>query len=258
MPNFQVVSREAHSDKRWQKNTHFSFAAHDTLCPLVVRELPRAMMNLPIGFVVQDEKYIPVAIQGLQPSENLLVANDGKWRGRFLPEAYRGYPFTLATSSDADTLVLCFDEDSGLLTDEVAAEKFFLDDGKPSNTIDGILKFLSENTASKKATESICTTLQEEALFEPWPIQFELGGESEPKTVNGLFRINESALNELSGDSLLKLRDTRALTVAFCQLLSMSHLQQLVNLMQISLKQPTSKFVFDELDSGGSLNFDNL
>jgi hypothetical protein len=59
---------------------------------------------------------VPVAVQGLAPGQNLFVAPDGRWLAAYTPAAYRGYPFQLAHAENGQQ-VLCFDEESGLITD---------------------------------------------------------------------------------------------------------------------------------------------
>ncbi len=62
-------------------------------------------------------------------------------------------------------------------------------------------------------------------LIQPWPIKLQTtAGE---QAVEGLFRIDEAALNQLPAEALIELRNTGALLCAYCQLLSMQHLQTL-------------------------------
>ena len=42
------------------------------------QELLKAVLSLPIGFIVNDGQPIPVAIQGLKPGQNLLIDDSGK------------------------------------------------------------------------------------------------------------------------------------------------------------------------------------
>ena len=48
MPNFQVVSRERHGHQGWLRYTSYAFAMKETVLPLTLAELPKAMMSLPI------------------------------------------------------------------------------------------------------------------------------------------------------------------------------------------------------------------
>lgn len=255
MPNIQAISKQHHAGKRWKRFSNFSFAATDALYVLIVQELPRAIMSLPVGFTPFEQGYSPVAILGLEPGANLLVGPDKQWRGRYIPEAYRCHPFVLADGGD-DKRVLCIDEDSTFAADDDEGEAFFGDDGEVIQTITDILNFLDRNAGNKIQTKIICESLQRHELIEARPITVQIDGKN--REVNGIFRVNETALNALSRTALKELRDNRALVVVYCQLLSMAHLQNLVQLAQSTSQKNSKELDFDAFDDSGSLNFDNL
>ncbi len=233
MPNIQVISHSNYATKRWMRYTNYNFAAADALSPLVVQELPKAMLSMPIGFILaEDGTYKPVSIQGLEPGKNLFVALDGRWVGGYIPVAYRCYPFVIANTEDGQQ-VLCYNEDSGLLSD-TEGELFFGEDEQPSKATIEVLNVLSQVVVNRVVTEKACAVLQKHNLIQPWLIKLQTpNGE---KTVEGLFRMDEAAMNKLSAEAFLELRDTGALTLAYCQLLSMQHLPLLGQLADAHAK----------------------
>lgn len=228
MTNYHVITRERYGHRYWLKPSGQRFAAGDALCPLVAQELPKAMLSLPIGFIVEGEQFLPVAVQGLTRGQNLLVAADGRWLASYIPAHYRGYPFRLAPTEQGEQ-VLCIDEASGLLSDS-GGEAFFHDDGQPAQSVLEILDFLHQIEANRQRTRRICAVLQQQGLIQPWPITVQ--GEHGEQNVNGLFRIDEAALNALSTEALAEVRNAGGLSVAYCQLLSMQHLSTLGTLAQ--------------------------
>ena len=225
MPVIAPVTRETLGARRWKKGTRtYAFAAQDTVAPLVVAELPQAAVWLPTAFVPLDGTFTLAAVQGLTPGQNLFVLPNGAWAGPFIPAAYRGYPFTLARI-DEDREIVCFIEDSGLLTDDPDSEAFFDEDGKPSKAVAGYVSFFEQLSASRQATRRVCETLKAHGLIQPWPVVVKtLSGD---QRVDGLHRIDEAALNALSGEAFLEVRAAGGLPVAYCQLLSMQHLPAL-------------------------------
>lgn len=223
MAKLTVISREQHADKRWKRYTSYSFAAQDAVAPLVAQELPRACMHLPIGFLKTENGYQLVAVQGLQTGKNLWVAPDGRWLAGYVPAAYRGYPFALANTEDGQR-VLCVREDSGLVHDS-DGEPFFDEEGKPAQSIQDVLNFLQQVTANAQATAQLCAALEEHGLISPWNVQVK-SANGEQK-VEGLYRVDEAALNSLPAEALAAVRDRGAMPLAYCQLLSMQHLHQL-------------------------------
>jgi hypothetical protein len=204
--------------------TSYAFALKDGILPLSLAELPKAVMSLPVAFVEQNESYVPVAVMGLQPDRNHLVTNDGRWLHGYIPASCRGYPFRLL-NTPAGQEVLCIDQDSGLVSDGPDGEPFFDDAGEPTQAIRELLTFLHTSEQSMKATQAACTLLKQHHLIKPWSIT--LKSDTGDKQLAGLFQIDEAALNQLSAEVMLEVRNAGGLLMAYCQLLSMQHLERL-------------------------------
>jgi hypothetical protein len=106
--------------------------------------------------------------------------------------------------------------------------------------------------------------LQMHKLVKPWPVK--LKTESGETMVEGLHCIDETALNALPPDALLELRNTGALALAYCQLLSMQNLQLLGQFAQRSaamavvqpLPTPPENSLNFQLSGSNDLDFSNL
>jgi hypothetical protein len=254
LPNIQAVSKDRHENLFWKPVHSYSFTANDVLCPLVAHEIPEACLSLPIAFSKSEDKFLPVAILGLAHDQNLVVDPSGNWRGPYVPRVYRCFPFSLALSDEER--VLCVDEDIALTDDSQAVEPFFQGDGQPSKTLVRIMEFLNNNLENATQTELICNSLTAMDLIEPWPLKAVI--DSETHSINGLYRIRESALDDLSVENLSILRDNRALLIVYSQLLSMAHMKNLVKLAQSTVPTAMPDLDFDSLDDGGTLSFSNL
>ena len=266
MPNLQAISRESHASKRWQRPSSYAFGAADSFVPLAAVELPKAVMSLPICFMERADNFILVALLSLQPGKNLFVAPDGRWAGPYIPAAFRAYPFRLAQTEDKQH-VLCVDEDSGFVTEGPTGENFFTEDGEPSQAVLDIFTLLKQIEQSGLATVAACAALHQHKLIRPWPITVK--AESGDQKIAGLFQVDEAALNELSGEALLELRQPGALLLAYCQLLSMQHLPLLGELTGAhakvaaraeAAKNLTARKELDMalFDKGGTFRFGNL
>ncbi len=263
MPTITPISRDVHGAKRWKRYNGYKFAALDVVVPLVITELPRAALALPIGFVAQGDDLMPAAIMGIARGENLLVALDGRWGGAYVPAVFRGYPFVLASAGD-DREVLCIVEDSGLLTDNSDGEPFFDEKGNPSQPVADIVSFLQQVSIARKLTHRVCAVLKENGLIEPWPIV--INAPSGDQNLEGLYRINEAALNTLPGEALLKVREAGGLPVAYCQLMSMQNLTMLGRLAAARAEAAAHKLPVNEageldlefMNDGPMLDFSRL
>jgi len=259
------ISQSAFGSKRFKRYDSYAFAAKDAIAPLVLKELVRACMVMPIGFAKVQEAFVPVVVLGLGNEKNLFVAPDGRWVGRYVPAAYRGYPFVLANGPQ-DKQILCFDDSSGLLTD-TEGEPFFNEDGKPTDGINDVLNFLTQLAVNRQATQRVCALLAEHNLIEPWPIKLKGEEQAPERNLEGLFRVNEAAFNQLEEKPLHALHQGGALPVIYCQLLSMQHLPVLGELakareaaeQQAALpKNKAGEIDLSFLADDTTISFDNL
>lgn len=261
MPHIQVISRERHAQQRWQRYSSYAFAAHEAVVPLAAAELPKAAMSLTLAFAEQQGVFVPVAVLGLQPGSNLWVGADGHWGAPYIPAAWRGYPFLLARTEDGQQ-VLCIDEESGLLTAGPEGERFFNDDGQPVQATLDILSFLTQTEQSRAAAVQACAALARHQLIRPWPITVK--NDAGEQQIEGLFQVDEAALNQLPGEALQELARAGALGVAYCQLLSMQHLPVLGQLAQARAQAvataapPAHDLDLEFLNRSGTIGFGNL
>lgn len=250
MTDYHVITHERHGHQYWLKQSGHRFASSDALCPLVAQELPKAMLSMPIGFMAEGDNFVPVAVQGLTPGQNLWVAADGRWLASYVPAPYRSYPFRMAPTEQGEQ-VLCIDEASGLIS-ESAGEAFFDEDGTPAKSVLEILEFFNQIEANRQLTHSMCAVLQQHGLIQPWLITVQ--GEHGEQKVEGLFRIDEAALNALTAESLAEVRNAGGLTMAYCQLLSMQHLSTLGTLAQAHAEAEKARLAQESLAKKGELH----
>ncbi len=128
MPQLTPITKQNHSEKSWTRFTSYAFASKDNLVPLAGAEIAKAVTALPMAFVKQQDRFFLVAVLSLTTGTNLFVAPDGRWLGKYIPSVFRGYPFQLAKAEGRDNLVLCVDEESGLVNDDKAAGEPFFDE----------------------------------------------------------------------------------------------------------------------------------
>ena len=233
MPNYQAVSRERHAQQRWQRPVNSAHARQDDVVPLTAVELPKAMMSLPLAFIEQTGAYVPAAVLSLLPGKDLFVTASGSWVGEYIPAAFRSYPFRLATTPDGQK-VLCVDDENVKATAGSAGQAFFNEDGSLAKAVQEILNFLKQGEINRQRTAAACAVLQKHQLIRPWLIN--LKTDTSEQAINGLFQIDETALNQLPADALLEIRNAGALPIAYCQLLSMQHLPTLSQMAEAHAK----------------------
>lgn len=228
-PSIHPLSRERHKGIGWRRFGDYRFASGVSFAPLADAELAKAVLHLPLGFVQQDGRWQFVALLGLLPGRNLFVAPDGRWLAGYVPAHLRSYPFRIGRAEGSTDAVFCVDESSGLLM-QGGGEALFDPSGELSQAASGVWSFMLEVAKGEARLSAACDRLAEAGLIEPWPLTVREGEAS--KQVDGLFRINEVRLNELSDEDFLAVRRTGALPVAYAQMFSLGHFEKLGELAE--------------------------
>jgi hypothetical protein len=264
MAELAAITPERHAKKVWKHVTDYAFVAEDAGIPLVGAELSTAALAMPIGFIKIDAGYQLVAITSLQPGTNLYVAPDGKWLGGYIPAALRGYPFQLAQQEGSGEFILCINESSGLVVEDVDdGNAFFDDQDQPTQGIKDILNFLIKIKANRDVTQGAVNALADAGLITPWQINLKQGEKVVP--VKGLYSVDEAALNKLDDEDFLAVRKAGGLAIAYAQLFSMNQLAVLESLGELQgqiLEQQTAQSEaanltgFSLSEDEGSLMFD--
>jgi len=255
------ISKTDFSKKYWKKVPNFNFAATQAICAITRQELPKVLMEMPIGFVKNEESFVLVAVLGLHNDSNLFVDSSGRWTQSYIPAFYRSYPFVLATTDAQDErLVLCIDEESGLLSEDSNDQAFFDSSGELDEFLQSVVTLLEAVQIDRKSTIELCSILQEHDLIQPWDIEIKY--DNGVHRVEGLYRIDEAKFNDLSDEAFLELRHSGALQIVNCQLLSIPNIFALISVVQ-TLGSSTQDATPAELDFGslsdsGNLNLDNL
>lgn len=243
MPKYVPLNVKEHGSKRWRKVPSFAFAAGQSVVPVLLEELPHVIPTMPLAFLQNpaesaSSRYDLVAVLSATPGVNLYITPDGRWLGGYRPAAFRGHPFRLLKDNAAEPRhILCFDEESGLLTEpnEPDSQPFFVEDGKPAPGVEKVLQFLKLQEQGRAATQHAVDLLAQHALVEPWTLNIKNPqGESVP--VSGLFRINEAALKALDAQALKALQDGNALSLAYAQLYSQHRLSSFTRLYDLRQK----------------------
>lgn len=227
-PDVQPVTPQRHAARSWRGPANYSFAANTALLPIYGAEIGAAAMTLPLAFIAHEGAHIPVAVLGLEVGKSLLVSSDGNWQGGYLPLALRSYPFMLVPAGDGRQL-LCVDEGCNLVREGADGKPFFEGDQNAlSPVLTAILEALGRSEQARVPTVAACETLQRHDLLRPWPLV--IPAAQGDRNVEGLFCVDEAAVNALPDEAFLDLRRNGALALAYAQMLSMQHMESLLNL----------------------------
>jgi hypothetical protein len=235
MPKYVPIGRSHHQAYRWLRYPNYRFSGKDVAAPIVGAEIAKAVLSMPIAFVTRGSSFQLAAMLSAVPGMNMFVSPDGRWLSGYIPAVIRAYPFRLLTPQGEGEPILCIDEESGLLSrDDETGEPFFDTDGAVSPQLGAVLNFLGECERSRAVTDLAVAALEQANLIVPW--QIKIHTEQGEQSVEGLYKIDEAALNALPTESFEKLRATGALPIAYGQLFSMNQLSVFKTLADLQAK----------------------
>ena len=221
MSKVYPITKERYQNKYWQKVTDYRFVSKSSTAQLVGAELSRAVLNFPIAIIKYEENYIPAALLSIIPGTNLFVNANGKWAGGYIPASIRAYPFKLLYSKD-NQVIVCFDENSNLITEDPKDVPFYDAEGNLSEEVQSVVNLLTEYEKNRSVTVNACNFLAENKLLEPWNINLKFG--EKEKKFEGLFKINEKAINSVDDTKFLEIKNKGTLQIIYAQLYSMGQL----------------------------------
>ncbi len=223
---FVLLNSVAHAKLKVLPVNGYSFVKENHLVSLVLHELPKIAANYATVFVKRQnsEKFMPMALLGLEEKRNFFVGDKGQWlAGAYVPAAFRRYPFALA-QTDPNEMALCIDIHSESLSQEEGVELFDAQ-GQPTESLEKIKHFLFETYQSELAAENFCDRLVELKLLVP--ASFKVQGPAGVKQYDGCFVVDEQKLASLGVDDFLGLRVQGYLAAIYAHLISLQQIEKL-------------------------------
>jgi SapC len=198
--------------------------------PLSYSEISLACHDYPLVFVSGDQGKTAsaMAVVGLEQQQNLFLTADGGWdRNHYVPAYVRRYPFCMTRvnvgGEERAERIACVEKralsDGGELLHDAK--------GEPTTAWETTRKFLFEFETDLARTETMCRTIVELELLEPFTMQAK-PTEGAPLSLSGMYRVVEQKIAELSADKLKELVQNGILPRIYAHLMSMSNFTRLL------------------------------
>ncbi|MEA5616594.1 SapC family protein [Cronbergia sp. UHCC 0137] len=239
------VSKLTHKDWSINTNPDFSFAQGLNSVPLMSIEFTNAVTEYPIVFTGTEEEIIPAVILGIKSEENLYVAQNGTWEGKYIPAFVRRYPFVFSSNDNGENFTLYIDQEFVGWNQDGIGERLFDDQGEQTQYLVNILGFLQEYQVQFQRTQNFCKKLKELNLLEPMKADFTLIT-NEKTSLTGFMGINQESLKKLSSEQLMDLMQSDELELVYLHLQSMRNLSALVDRMSLKASQNQQQQLVDK------------
>jgi SapC len=231
------LSSQEHASWRARPMEKAPFFADNHAVPVTVDEFAAAQRHYPIIFSV-GENPVPLALMGLNEGINTFADAEGKLLGEFYVPAYvRRYPFLLARlRDDSDELSLCFDPTSDAVGDFKEGDALF-EDGKPTEAVQGVLKFCEEFEQAGMRTTAFMKELTDMGLLMDGEVSIQTDAE-QPFVYRGFQMVNEEKLRDLRGDQLRKIMQSGLLPLVHAHLFSLQNMREVFGRQMAQGKVP--------------------
>jgi hypothetical protein len=170
------------------------------------------------------ESLAPIAVFGVQQSENLFVAGE-RWRGRYMPAVLRMYPFCMARIDD-ERLALCVDMAFEGANDS-EGEALFDANGQASEWLTRVQKQLEELETEVQRTRQVCLRLQQLDLLRDMRFDATLPG-GRTHTVDGFLVVDEEKVRNLPDAAVVELHRNGLMGLIHLHWLSMRNMHPLL------------------------------
>jgi hypothetical protein len=214
------VSSQRHGKWSVEVGGNYGFSRSVNSVPLMAVEFPAAASEYPIVFAGAGENVMPAVILGVRGQENLFLTRENTWQGKYIPAFVRRYPFVFSSSEDNKTFTLCIDEAFGGFNQEGRGQRLFDDQGKPTDYVQNVLKFLQEYQVQFQRTQGYCRKLGELGLLDAMQAQV-TAGKGERSSLTGFRAVSRERLKALPGDKLAELAKTDELELTYLHLQSL-------------------------------------
>ena len=225
--NATPVTARAHGDLSVRTGHSYAFARSVNSVPLTAIEFSAAAAHYPIVFAGTEDKVMPAVILGVRESDNFYVDEDGAWTGGYVPAFVRRYPFVFSTDAENKNFILHIDEGFEGCNRDGRGERLFDSEGRQTQYLQGILRFLQEYQGQFRRTEAYCRRLKELDLLQPMQAQFNLA-DGERRSLAGFSAVSREKLKAVDDATLRRMFDTDELECTFLHLHSMRHFNDML------------------------------
>ncbi len=197
------------------------------LVPIVIQDFFTLAAEFPLVFVkiAKTDDFIPVAMMGLREGQNLYCQTE-QWQGGVIPISFGNAPFAISRVDDkSEQLIVLVDEESPLLS-ETEGEAIFDEKGERTPYLEKRIDALTKVADQTRNTQEMCKRLVERKLLTTQKLELQHRPDAQRFNIEGIYIVDEIALNEMSDEGYLELRKMGLLPVIYAHLTSLQQLRR--------------------------------
>lgn len=223
-----LLQNDKHANLKATPSGDYTRHKERHLIPIVAQDFYNLSAEFPVVFVKNNDvgEFIPVAVMSLREGQNLYCVTE-EWQAQVIPLSFNNAPFSIArTDPEGDQFAVLIDEDSPMLS-ETEGEALFKEGGEKTEYLEKRIESILHVAQQVEQTKAICKFFEEKNLFTTNQVQLQHRPDGRTYNIDGIYTINETALNELSDEDFMELRSKGLVAMIYAHLASLQQLRRL-------------------------------
>ncbi|MFN3164482.1 MAG: SapC family protein [Pseudohongiellaceae bacterium] len=229
MSSYVPLQNDKHANLKVRASNDFRRFKDQHLIPIVTQDFFRLASEFPLVFVAsqKDGNLVPVAMMGLREGVNLYCQEE-TYPAQFVPLGFTTAPFSLtAADPQGDQFALLIDEESPLVS-ESEGEALFNEKGERTAYLQERLDAIEQVSQQSNQTRAICKLLKDLDLLKTQQLQLRIGPDATSFNIDGIYTVDEKALNDLSDEQFLELRKQGLIALIYAHLTSLQQVRRIL------------------------------
>lgn len=229
MSSFVPLQNDKHANLKVAESGDFTRFKEQHLIPIVAQDFFNLAAEFPLVFVknADAETMVPVAIMGLKEGINLYCQTE-QYPAQVVPLGFTTAPFSLtAADPEGKQFALMIDVDSPLVS-ETEGNALFDENGEKTEYLKMRADTLEKISQQSFQTRAITKLLQDLDLLKTQQVQLRARADGPSYNIDGIFTVNEEALNGLSDEAFVDLRKRGVLPLIYSHLASLQQMRRIL------------------------------
>ena len=222
------LQNDKHANLKLAEIDDYTRYKEQHLVPIVVPDFFTLAGEYPLVFVQNavSGEFVPVAMMGIKEGQNLCCQSE-QWPAQVVPLSFNNGPFSIARAdTDDEQFVILIDEESPLLS-ETDGEALFTESGEKTDYLEKKIESVVQVAQKAINTQGVCKYLSNKKLFATQQVQLQFRPDTEQYNIDGIFTIDEEALNALPDKDFLELRKKGMLALIYAHFVSLQQLHRI-------------------------------
>ncbi|GAB5500958.1 MAG: SapC family protein [Pseudohongiellaceae bacterium] len=229
MSNYVPLQNDKHANLKVRASNDFRRFNDQHLIPIVIQDFFGLASEFPLVFVAsqKDGNLVPVAMMGLREGVNLYCQEES-YPAQVVPLGFTTAPFSLtAADPQGDQFALLIDEESPLVS-ETEGEALFSEQGERTAYLQERLDAIERISQQSNQTRTVCKLLNDLNLLKTKQLQLRMGPDAPSYNIDGIYTVDEQALNALSDEQYLDLRKKGVIPLIYAHLASLQQVRRIL------------------------------